>query len=952
MRNMKNWFLVTFFFLSISSVFAQGKISGTVQDKTGPLPGANVVIQGTTTSVSTGFDGSFTLNSTKATGILVVSYLGYETQKVEFSIIGSSTNLGTIILKDESNQLGEVVVTSTVIDVAKDRKTPVASSTIKASEIREKLGSQEFPEILATTPSVYATKSGGGFGDARINIRGFDQRNIAVMINGVPVNDMENGSVFWSNWAGLSDVTSAMQVQRGLGSSKLAISSVGGTINILTRSADTKEGGSISATIGNDNYVKTLASYSTGKMKNGLSASILLSNTMGDGYVDGTKFEGQNYFIGFGYEINEKHDLQFTFTGAPQWHHQRSFANHLGSYIKFGNPSENTPNIKYNSDWGYLNGKEFSWARNFYHKPVASLNYDWKINDKMKLSSVFYGSWGRGGGTGNIGRSPFAFKTYNGLVPFNDFFAYNTGTYNAANREAFYGGTANNGVISGPSNLAPTNGEQITSRTAGFTRRASINSHDWYGGVVNLNTKLNDKLTLDFGLDARTYIGYHFRNVSNRLGADGYFDNRDINNPNRFLYETYAATPSFNPFANVKDQEKIEYNNNGFVKWYGAFTQLEYTNDKLSAFFQGAISQQGFKREDTFVYLSSDDLYMTDYENILGGNVKGGVNYNINDQMNVFANAGYYSKQPFFNAVYPNNQSLVAGNLTNEKILGLEAGYGYRSPKFNANLNAYYTSWKDRFQRSTDAAVDNVGGYYNFSGIEEIHAGLELDINAKPLPRLGITAMASLGDWKYKGNSLSQRFDANNEPIGGGTSTTLFLDGVKVGDVAQWTASFGANYEVVDNLKVDATYRFADKLYASIDPARFTAENNKGTLLLPSYGLVDTGLSFKVHRTKGSKDSFNFRINVNNLLNEVYIAESRTNQFVATEAEFNAGTGDGRGVLQNGSIVNQPLLGAGEGRYATYQDYLAKGTYDGVDSRNQVFFGFGRTWNFSLRYDF
>ena len=63
------------------------------------------------------------------------------------------------------------------------------------------------------------------------------------MINGVPVNDMENGSVYWSNWAGLSDVTSAMQVQRGLGASKVAVPSIGGTINIISKSSDVQKGG-------------------------------------------------------------------------------------------------------------------------------------------------------------------------------------------------------------------------------------------------------------------------------------------------------------------------------------------------------------------------------------------------------------------------------------------------------------------------------------------------------------------------------------------------------------------------------------------------------------------------------------------------------------------------------------------------------------------------------------
>jgi outer membrane cobalamin receptor len=165
---------------------------------------------------------------------------------------------------------------------------------------------------------VYATKSGGGFGDSKINIRGFAQENVAVMINGVPVNDMENGAVYWSNWAGLSDVTSAMQVQRGLGSSKLAIASVGGTINVVTRAADKKQGGIVSLGVANDDYLKTLFAYNSGKMSKGWSTSFLLSRTAGNIYANGTEFEGYNYYWALGYQ-NGKHDFQFTITGAPQW---------------------------------------------------------------------------------------------------------------------------------------------------------------------------------------------------------------------------------------------------------------------------------------------------------------------------------------------------------------------------------------------------------------------------------------------------------------------------------------------------------------------------------------------------------------------------------------------------------------------------------------------------------
>ena len=83
-----------------------------------------------------------------------------------------------------------------------DRKTPVAFSTIPLKKINEELASQDIPLVLNSTPGVYATQQGGGDGDARITIRGFNQRNVAVMIDGIPVNDMENGWVYWSNWFG------------------------------------------------------------------------------------------------------------------------------------------------------------------------------------------------------------------------------------------------------------------------------------------------------------------------------------------------------------------------------------------------------------------------------------------------------------------------------------------------------------------------------------------------------------------------------------------------------------------------------------------------------------------------------------------------------------------------------------------------------------------------------
>jgi hypothetical protein len=947
MKNFKNNLLSLVFFLIATAAISQGKIKGTVVDGelNASLPGVNVIIKGTNVAASCDFDGKFLLTSSVSTGQVLISYIGYKSTTINFSVNnGQTIDLGTIKLIADETQLEEIVVKSTVVDIAKDRKTPVAVSTIRAAEIKERLGSQEFPEILNNTPSVYATKSGGGFGDSRVTIRGFSQENIAVMINGVPVNDMENSRVFWSNWAGLSDVTSAMQVQRGLGSSKLAISSVGGTINIVTRTADIKEGGSVSSTVGNDQYLKTLASYSTGKMKNGLSTSVLFSQTFGDGYVDGTKFAAANYFVGIGYEFNKKHDIQLTFTGAPQWHNQRATAPTIAQHIKYGSGGE--PNVRYNSDWGYLNGQEYSFRTNYYHKPVASFNWDWKINETTKLSSVVYGSWGRGGGTNGTG-----------AIRGNRFFSDNLKNPNTGVIDIDLIQNYNSGqpvVINGISySRAQTGGlyqnsaSTSNNATNGISKISSINSHNWYGGVINLNKKLSNNLTLDFGIDARTYRGIHYQNITDLIGADNYLDNTDVNNPGRVLNFEYAAEPNGNPFLNTDYQQKINYNNDGLVRWYGAFTQLEYSTEKLTAFIQGAVSQQGFRRDDYFKYLESNPLYSTDYENILGGNVKGGVNYNINDYHNVFVNAGYYSKQPFFNAVYLNNASEVNDNLTNEKILGFEAGYGFRSSKFNANVNVYRTSWSDRFVRLTaninhdlDATTPTILGSAFLQGVEQIHTGAELDFVFKPLKALAINGMASIGNWKYGSNVTANYQDEENNIITNPTTgniytETLYLDGIKVGDAAQTTASIGATFEIIERLKIDGNYRYIDNLFASIDPVNFKDKiaNEKGSLQLPSYGLIDAGLSYKMLVGKDKTNSVNFRLNVNNLLDDIYIAESRTNIHIKNQGDFLNSDGTPNAV-----------------NYNTYLGALKK--YEGLDQTNQVFFGFGRTWNFAITYNF
>lgn len=873
----------------------------------------------------------------------------------------------------KSRDIEEVVLTGTA-DIAKDRKTPVAVSTIKEAQIVERLGNQEFPEILKTTPSIYSAKGGGGFGDGRLNIRGFDTNNTAVMINGVPVNDMEGGTVYWSNWAGLSDVTSAMQVQRGLGSSKLAIASIGGTINIITRAADKKREGNVLVGVGNNGYLKTLFSYNTGKNEKGWSSSFLMSRTAGNTYIDASEFEAYNYYFAVGYQPNEKHDFQFTFTGAPQWHMQ-NFQSSIANFIKYGNGVDE-PNRRYNSNWGMLGGEVMSQSINFYSKPVASINWDWKISEKSKLSTVGYASWGRGGGTGvmgsingtNINSLP---KTSEGLIRFDDIVAWNQGQNVIWNPSV----PANTGI----NKVNATPG--IATRTNGLTRRASINSHDWYGILTNFQHKINENWNFSAGFDGRYYYGYHPGVLTDLWGNNKYIEKDNMNIPGGYdVTLVQDPKPSANPFAKaVKDKDQIVYRNyNGEVLWGGFFGQVEYTSDKISAFVQGSASEQGYSRIDNWivdgvtVQQGQKVNTKTPMKFLFGFNAKGGVNYNIDGQHNVFANVGYYSKQPNFFAVYNSplavaspadpsynspdgratgNQQIVNPLLTNEKIASAELGYGFRSRIFNANVNLYYTSWKDRYQRFSNLPnIPNpAGGNYNrpfanMTGIQEIHMGVEFEGTLKVTDYLSFNGMFSLGDWYYKGNPMGTLYDENGTPItfNGNTEVTFALDKVKVSDAAQTTVSLGFTVKPVKELSVFGNWNYYDRYYGLINFADVyvrpdgTTTNNgrKGALEYPSYNLFDVGLSYAFNVGRGQK--LVLTGNVYNLFDTTYISDGKSSNHIKELADFKTPTNtDAQAQAAYNAYINNPL-----------------NFYKGLDTSNTVYFGFGRTWSASIAFKF
>ncbi len=244
-------------------------------------------------------------------------------------------------------------------------------------------------------------------------------------------------------------------------------------------------------------------------------------------------------------------------------------------------------------------------------------------------------------------------------------------------------------------------------------------------------------------------------------------------------------------------------------------------------------------------------------------------------------------------------------------MLGLEAGYGFRSALLDINLNGYYTSWTDRQIRQT-GDFDGDGNYDDvalFENVAELHTGVELEFELRPVRNLSVGGFASLGSWTYAGDVNANVWDEDRNPIGG-SDQTLYLDGVKVGDAAQTSFGILADYRIIRGLSVDLDWRYYDRLYAAIDPSSFDAPNHQGSLQLPSFNLLDFGISYKIYLPNSQR--LEFRANINNVLNKQFISQSDTNI--------------------------HPAAGESE--------------WNGVNMNNRVYFGNGSTWNISVAYRF
>jgi hypothetical protein len=874
-------------------------VSGTVSDAaTGnALAGANVVVEGTDLGAAAGGDGSYSIANVPTGATITASMIGYASS--------SATAAATV---NFSLEAGVIQLSALEVLASRaDEKTPVAYTNVTKADMEFRLGSQDIPMSLNTTPSVYATQQGGGAGDARINVRGFNQRNVAVMINGVPQNDMENGWVYWSNWDGVGDATSSIQMQRGLSAATLATPSIGGTMNILTDPTAHSRGGKFKQEIGAGGFFKSTLNYNTGLIGEKMAFSTTIVRKTGDGIIDKTWTDAWAYYFGASYQMNESNRFELYAVGAPQRHGQNLYKQNLGAYDsdfaadvdgydtdalgedgKFRDEGE-AGGVEFgrlfNQNWAPIDpsysGKQYWYMygareverhdpnflnerENYFHKPLVNLNHFLTLSDNMRLSSVLYWSGGSGGGTGTYGKIPTMdadgnlgdddYKFYYGRGPWvrdwNTLVSYNSGSEDT--------------VYVDKSALVRTHGEG-NNQSVGILRN-SINRQSTIGAISNLTFDMSDALTLKVGLDWRTAGIEHAREVRDLMGGDYYVDFADDNAPDG---------------KEVGLGDIIAYHNETTVDWLGFFGQANFSSGPISAYGMFGTSTIEYSYQDHFTVAKA----VIESEPISATQFKGGAMFDVSDEISVFANFGVVEKPPIMdNVIY--FDGTVASDPVNESFQSIEGGVNYHGGNFAVKANYYMTDWIDRNLTKAVSSGQGSSGDTDvifLSGVNQKHSGIEVEASAQLISMLRLDAAISIGDWKFDGDANGNYQEDEFDSLGNvtGQTTTNYdyaLDGLMVGDMPQTAYVFGVTLTPISGLKAQVLYNMYDNNYSDWGPTarEYSGDDSDAdreqVWQAPGYSKMDVHISYDLPSIAGM--NLQAFAHIFNALDDVYVQDA------------------------------------------------------------------------------
>ncbi len=686
---------------------------------------------------------------------------------------------------DTTLTLQEVTVNANFLN---SKLAPLSFTTIKPTDVTRHTSAPNFVEMLQAVPGVYATSSTGSYGDATLNMRGFKQDNIAVLLNGIPIQGLTSGSMYWSNWMALTDATYSVQVQKGIGGSLLADCAMGGMVNIITNRLGTKAAGSVSLTSTQQGLLKTTVSYSTGRLAHGWGVNGMLSWVKGDGYVQCTDVNTLSYMLTVSKSIGARHTLLFTALGSPERHNQRNTELTAREVDTYG--------VEYSKNWGYLRGKPFSIARNHYFKPYFTLQHLYN-GEKWKWRNSLYFALADGGGYSTVSASkkePFIqFRTSGGLLDFDAIINKNQSTTDSLGR--YVGRYAMIDYLSG---------------------------HTQLGGVASGDYRVNDTWQLSLGLQYQYYDTWSKMKILDLLQAS-YFSYYGKNYElGQYIGNRYGRTT---------------HHSSGYV-------QAHYNKGDVVANLGVAVYLGAYRRHDDVKHAVSQ------WTGGCGVSVRGGAMWHLNKHISLYGNMGYNSRLPYAGVYLASSNLSVTKNVKNEKNILGELGLRASWHDGGVELLGYVASWRDKnLAVSLAKRANETAEKYQMSGLNALHMGVEMTVNQAITPWLAARGYAALGSWKWKSGGDAISFDSYTGEVL--KQYAIYCNGLHVGDAPQSQLGLQLDAHLRNGLYARADLRYQARMYADFEPSGRTVEA-ADAFKLPSCALLDAtvGYAMKLKRAK------------------------------------------------------------------------------------------------------
>ena len=820
---MKKLVISTLFVMQVCFVFAQTAtgISGKVVDSKTQKPLQNVVatILNSTLMQTTDATGKFSFDSVEiGKQLLQIRTQGYKDQLIQIEIVaGKILDIGLVVLEEDQTQEQQLsLITITENDLGDDNS-----------------GSENTAGLLQASRDIFQQSAAFNWGQARFRIRGLDNEYATTMINGITMNKIYDGRPQWGNWGGLNDATRNQEFTSGTAPSDYTFGGILGTQEINTRASIYRKGGRVSFSGTNTNYSwRGMGTYASGMNTDGWAFVVSGSRRWAqEGYFEGTDYAANSLFASVEKKFNDKHSLNFTSIYAQ---------NSRGKNSPNTQEVTNLGGVKYNSYWGWQDGKKRNSRDKDLDEPINMLSHYWNISDKTKLNTNFAYQYG------SIGNSRLDLQAANNPDP----------TYYKNLPSYFLNYHTNDGLwVPNPDGAADAqqyfsnnrqidwNAIYIANQNTKLGNSAIVLYEDrtddrqWTANSI-LSTSLADNISFNAGANFRKLKSHNFQNLLDLLGG-AYF--LDVDPFNSQISTDAMQSDLNNPNRQIGVGETYGYNYNLFATTFDAFTQFKFRYKKVDFYLSQTYAKSIYQREGLY----KNGLYAT---NSLGKSAKvnfenfgfkGGLTYKISGRHFLDFNAAYLTKAPnlrntFSNARLNNN---ITPDLTGETISSADASYIIKTPKLKTRLTTFYS----RVENSTKLSFfygegldddsnpnnDNEDAFISeiLTGIDKKNIGVELGIEYQITSTIKLTGAATYGEYIFtnnpnlKINNDAQATDVNTQPVVdlgkaflkdyrvAGTPQQAYSAGIEYRDPKFWWIGANANYLSNSYLDVSSILR-------------------------------------------------------------------------------------------------------------------------------------------------